>query len=116
MRLREHPRIMGRWPPSPGGNSAIPHFAPANCLDTLEEAQYLNGDRTGFPGIALKTVLHDREYVREFFVFDNEFAKALCKFLRKHKGKTIHAIGELDVAFEFLAFPEANSGALTNHE
>jgi hypothetical protein len=116
MTLREHPKIMGRWPPSPGGISAIPHFAPANCLDTLEEAQYLNGNGTGFPGIALKTVLHNQEYVREFFVYDKEFARALCKFLRRYKGETIQAIGELDVTSEFLPFLEAKSRALTSHE
>lgn len=107
---------MGRWPPSPGGISAISHFAPANCLDTLVHAEYLDGDRSGFPGIALKTVLNNQEYVREIFVFDKEFARALCKFLRGYKGKTIQAIGELDVTSEFLPFPDAKSSALTNHE
>jgi hypothetical protein len=116
MTLQEHPRIMGRWPPSAGGISAISHFAPANCLDTLVHAQYLDGNTSGFPGIALKTVLENQEYVREIFVFDKEFARALCKFLRRYKGKTIHAIGELDVTSEFLPFLEANPRAFTNYE
>jgi hypothetical protein len=116
MTLQEHPRIMGRWPPNPGGISAISHFAPANCLDTLVDAQYLDGDRSGFPGIVLKTVIDEQKFVREFFVYDTEFARALCKFLQGHKGKTIHAIGDLDVTSEFLPFLEANPRALTNHE
>jgi hypothetical protein len=102
MHLREHPSLMGRWPPNSGGMSARGQSAPADCLDTLMGAHYLNRPEIGLPGIVLRTALKDEHFVREFFVYDEEFAKSVCKFLRTHKGETVRSIGELDVTLTFL--------------
>jgi hypothetical protein len=100
MQLREHPSMMGRWPPDPGGRYANSKSAPANCLDTLVGARYFSRREIGLLGITLRTALKNEHYVREIFIYDEEFAKAVCKFLRRHKGATVQSIGELDVTLE----------------
>jgi len=104
MKLREHPRLMGRWPPGDGDGVEKPRPAPADCLDRLETARYLGTAERGLPGIALETVYADQRLVRKFFVYDRWFAKELSKFLRGHKGTTVRELGELDVTFEFLPY------------
>ena len=112
MQLQEHPSIMGRWPPNSGGMSATGRSAPANCQDTLMGAHYLMRPETGLPGIVLRTAFKHVQFVRELLIYDQEFAKAICKFLRGHKGETVKSIGELDVGpREFRSAPEAQATA-----
>jgi len=101
MKLREHPSVMGRWPPNDGDGCGNPQAAFADCLDVLEMARYLGTAERGLPGIALETVFADKHHVRKFFIYDRWFAKELTKFLRGHKGSTVRELGELDVSFEF---------------
>jgi hypothetical protein len=104
MKLREHPRVMGRWPPSDGDGIEITQFAPVDCMDVLETAHYMGTTGRGLPGIALETVYAEKRLVRKFFIYDRWFAKELTKFLREHKGSTVRELGELDVTFEFLPY------------
>jgi hypothetical protein len=104
MRLREHPRMMGRWPPNDGDCGEKPQQGPVDCLDVLETAHFLGTAERGLPGIALETVYGERRYVRKFFIYDRWFARELTKYLRDHKGSTVRDLGELDVTFEFIHY------------
>jgi hypothetical protein len=75
-------------------------------------AHYLMRPETGLPGIVLRTAFKHVQFVRELLIYDQEFAKAICKFLRGHKGETVKSIGELDVGpREFRSAPEAQATA-----
>jgi hypothetical protein len=102
MKLREHPRLMGRWPPNPGGASKNSHPGPADCLDTLQAVHHLSTAENGLPGIVLETIRNEQHYMREILLYDKDFTLALCRFLRGHKGSRVQDLGELDVTFEFL--------------
>jgi hypothetical protein len=104
MKLREHPQVMGRWPPRDGDGIDVTQPAPVDCLDVLETAHYLGTAERGLPGIALETVRAEEHLVRKFFIYDRWFARELAKFLRRHKGSTVRELGELDVTFEFLPY------------
>jgi hypothetical protein len=99
-RLRDHPGIMDRWPPHPGGVYSKSRAAPANCLDVLEGSSYLRSLGSTFSGIALATNFEGEHYIRDLYVRDNRFAIVLCRFLKKQMGKTILRIGETDVDFK----------------
>ena len=104
MQLREHPSLMGRWPPRSGGLAPTPRAGPADCLDILVEANVLEKPQLGISGIILATTVKDEHFVREIVLFDRLFARALCKYLNHHAGKTIQDIGRLDVTFEAVSY------------
>jgi hypothetical protein len=102
MKLREHPRLMGRWPPNHGGASANARPGPADCLDTLQAVHQMMQGENGLPGIVLETSRNEQRYLREILLYDKEFTVALCGFLRGHKGSRVQELGEMDVTFEFF--------------
>ena len=95
---------MGRWPPNYGGLPSSSHSGPSDSLDALVSAHFLDRPELGISGIALDTTIQDEHFVREIVLFDKQFARALCKFLNGHAGKTIYEIGRLDVTFEAASY------------
>lgn len=98
MRLRDHPN-MDRWPPDVGGASSKSCRAPDDGLDVLERVFYLRATGPTLPRVGLATVSNGARHMRDLFVRDNLFVIFLCEFLQNQKGKTIRAIGELEMDF-----------------
>ena|ERR1700674_3704486 len=102
MKLREHPSIMGRWPPYLCEARAKSPAGPSDCLEGLRTAHHLEPSETGLPGNRLQAVFNGQIHIRELFIYNQALARTLSKFLRDRQGKTIRALGELDVTFEFV--------------
>jgi hypothetical protein len=93
MKLREHSRLMGRWPPNPGGSSAHAHPEPTDCLDTLKAFHRMMKGEGGLSGIVLETRRDDQPYLREIMFCDDGFTRAFCTFLSGHKGSQVEELG-----------------------
>ena len=98
MRLRDHPN-MDRWPPDVGGAGCRLRPAPDDDLDIVERVFYVHAIGPTPPRVALATISNGARHMRDLFVRDNLLAIFLCEFLQNQKGKTIRAIGELEVDF-----------------
>ncbi len=100
MKLINYPGFFGMWPP-PAHDLAGEPVQMEHCLDILVSASRISvpqHDKHFHIGILteFKGVLQMREIIVDV---EDIFARILCGFLGKQRGKTIRDIGEMDVSF-----------------
>jgi hypothetical protein len=98
MKLVDYLGLFRQWPPA-AHNPAGEPVQLEHGLDTLVLAFT---EPTGKPGrvrIRILTVFEGSLSMREIVDTEAVFARVLCDFLNKHRGRAIREIGEMDVEF-----------------
>ena len=94
MKLRDHPKLHGRWPPYFRGTHLPGAKSPVTEDDVLVSVEL-------FPPktLLLQTQFRGDTHFRQLFVTSCEFARKLCGHLGENVGHTVGEIGAADVDF-----------------
>lgn len=94
MRLRAHPRLTGKWPPSWTSRVSRPPKKPrGEQPDKLVSVRELEG------AIVFEVEYEGNRFSGYLAIEDMSFRKKLLKVLNKHIYRTIRQIGSIDIDF-----------------
>jgi len=95
----DYPGLFGQWPP-PAHNAAGETIPLDHCLDTVIAAfRIVNRQGAWLFHVDILTTFQGVLYMRRIRDVEQIFARMLCDFLSKQRGRKIREIGEMDVSF-----------------
>jgi hypothetical protein len=101
MELRKHLKMrwegVPNWPPQWTGPHGPDNPLPRGEVGILTRVE-IAVENTIAPHCVLIMHHNEQEYVGSLSFDDEKFLKTICKLLRRHTGRSISAIGNLDIS------------------